>query len=468
MRRKIACIIAVLFALLMLAACGGGGDNNTQQQPSLPKEITRVSVSTSGAEANNDSSFAYSPAISGDGRYVAFYSLASNLVTGDTNTVDDVFVRDVLTNTTTRISVATGGVQGNGYSYNPSISSDGRYVAFESTASNLVTGDTNTRSDIFVHDRQTGTTTRVSVATDGTQSDGNSSYPSISGNGRFVAFKSAATNLVTGDTNGVADIFVRDRDTDNDGIFDETGAVSTTRVSISTASVQANGICDNPVISGNGRYVAFISTATNLVTSDGNSATDVFVRDLQSNTTVRVSVATGGTEAVTSSGSLSPAISSDGRYVVFESYATNLVTVDMNGYLDIFMRDRDTDNDGIFDEAGAVSTTLVSENGGTQTNQHSYNPSISSDGQYIAFESSATTLIVSGDTNSAGDIYVRELATGTITRSSLAADGTQGDLDSMYPAISGDGKYVAFVSDATNLVPGDTSNNRDVFVTPVK
>jgi Tol biopolymer transport system component len=170
-------------------------------------QTTRVSVASDGTQANN---FSFNPSISADGRYVAFTSWANNLVSGDTNGGRDIFVHDRQTGATTRVSVATGGGQAAADSQRPSISADGRYVAFESDASNLVSGDTNNHPDIFVHDRQTGVTMQVSVASDGTQTYAFSSDPSISADGRYVAFGSEADNLVSGDTNGRFDIFVRE------------------------------------------------------------------------------------------------------------------------------------------------------------------------------------------------------------------------------------------------------------------
>ena len=163
----------------------------------MPGNTTRVSVASDGTQSNNSS---YNPSISANGRYVAFESEATNLVRGDTNNFRDIFVHDRQTGQTTRVSVASDGTQANGHSYDPSISADGRYVAFASLANNLVSGDTNDQQDIFVHDRQTGQTTRVSVASDGTQASGHSFNPSISADGRYVAFVSSASNLVGGDT----------------------------------------------------------------------------------------------------------------------------------------------------------------------------------------------------------------------------------------------------------------------------
>jgi Tol biopolymer transport system component len=408
-----------------------------------PGNTTRVSVATGGGQANFDS---FDPSISADGRYVAFTSNATNLVSGDTNGDWDIFVHDRQTGQTTRVSVATGGGQANLASLDPSISADGRYVAFVSAATNLVSGDTNNFQDIFVHDRQTGQTTRVSVASDGTQANGHSYDPSISADGRYVAFASLASNLVSGDTNGAWDVFVHDRQTGE-----------TTRVSVASDGTQAIGFFfgSSPSISADGRYVAFDSWATNLVSGDTNDKPDVFVHDRQTGQTTRVSVSSDGTQA--NNGANYPSISADGRYVAFESSSTNLVSGDTNSVTDIFVHDRQT---------GQTTRVSVSSDG-TQANGgpgwSGKTSSISADGRYVAFHSYADNL-VSGDTNSATDIFVHDRQTGVTTRVSIASDGTQANGFSSSPSISADGRYVAFMSGATNLVSGDTNNARDVFV----
>ena len=306
----------------------------------------RVSVNDSGAQGNGDSG---GPSISADGRYVAFGSSATNLVTGDTNGVSDTFVHDRDTRTTERVSVDSSETEGNNRSVTPSISADGRYVAFGSSATNLVTGDTNGRQDAFVRDLQTGTTERVSVNGSDTQGNGNSSTPSISADGRYVAFASDATNLVTGDTNGGRDIFVHDRDTG-----------TTQRVNVkdcsSTETAPLTGLFSLS-ISPDGRYVSFTSESPDLVANDTNDTHDVFVRDLQTRTTQRVSVDSSGAEA--NDLSLGEDISADGRYVTFASNATNLVADDTNGAADIFVHERTTPppNDCIPPTTTASATT---------------------------------------------------------------------------------------------------------------
>ncbi len=320
--------------------------------------------------------------ISADGRYIAFTSTVSYLVAGDTNSAGDVFVYDRQSGVIERVSVDGSGAEGNGGCDGCSISADGRYVAFGSIASNLVAGDTNAVMDVFVYDRQNDGIERVSVSGKGDQADKDSYNVSISADGRYVAFCSAATNLVTGDANGATDVFVYDRD---DRIVE--------RVSVDAAGNEVGGGSYEPSISADGRYVAFSSDATNLVPGDTNGCFDVFVRDRQSDSVERVSVGDGGTEG--NSYSDVPSISADGRYVAFCSDATNLVPGDTNGCYDIFVYDRQ--NRGI-ERASA-------DGSGAEGNGYSYQSSISADARYVAFTSSATNL-VPNDTNGMDDIFV--------------------------------------------------------------
>jgi Tol biopolymer transport system component len=246
----------IVAALLMAAA--------TSVSAWTPATIERVSVGPNGVEGNNDSLF---PAISAHGRFVAFESDAANLEPNDTNGSSDVFVRDRQTGRTTRVSVGAGGAQGNRYSGVGGISADGRYVAFRSYASSLVADDTNGEQDVFVRDRQTGRTTRVSVGAGGAQGNAGSIGAGISADGRYVTFDSNATNLVPGDTNDLGDVFVHDRQTSR-----------TTRVSVTARGAQAaGGNSANPAISADGQHVAFNSQAANLVRRDTNAAFDIFV-----------------------------------------------------------------------------------------------------------------------------------------------------------------------------------------------
>ncbi len=397
----------------------------------------RVSVASDGTQGNGGSQ---GVAVSADGRYVTFLSYANNLVPDDTNGKQDVFVHDRVTGRTERVSVASNGIEANGHSWMPAISDDGRYVVFQSDATNLVADDTNGKSDIFVHDRLTGRTERVSVASDGTQVNDTSWNPAISADGRYVAFASTATNLVSGDTNGKQDVFVHDRQTGQ-----------TVRVSVASDGTQANDESGDPALSGDGRYVAFVSPASNLVAGDTNNQHDVFVHNLETGQTERVSVATGGTQGNGASGS--PALSADGRYVAFASIATNLVSGDTNGKQDVFVHDC---------QAGQTERVSVAS-GGTQSNGGSSYPTISADGRYVAFLSFATNL-VPGDTNGKIDIFVYDRQTGQTARVSVANNDAQANDNAGASAISADGFYVAFGSDASNLVSGDTNGQRDIFL----
>jgi Tol biopolymer transport system component len=322
---------------------------------------------------------------------------------------------------TTRISISSLGEQGDRRSDRPSISADGRYVAFESIATNLVPGDTNNDEDVFVRDRRTGRTTRASLSSSGAQPSRSASEPAISGDGRYVAFESLASNLVEGDTNGSTDVFVRDL---QEG--------KTTRVSVTSSGGEANDGSYNAAISGDGRYVAFESRASNLVEGDTNTGfSDIFVRDRKEGKTVRVSVSSIGGEA--NGDSYFPSISADGRYVAFTSEATNLVEGDTNGRRDVFVRDT---------KEGKTVRVSVSSSGG-EANGRSFATSISADGRLVAFESEADNL-VAGDKNGKRDVFVRDLAGGQTARVSVGEDGSEFATDSVQAALSGDGRFVAF------------------------
>ena len=347
--------------------------------------MTRISVNSTGAEGNSDS---YYPSISSDGRFVSFQSYASNLISDDSNGCSDTFVHDRQTGITTLASINSTGVQGNYASSFASISSDGRFVAFYSYASNLVPVDTNSYSDIFVHDRQTGNTTLVSVNSTGVQGDNPSFFTSISSDGRFVVFQSYASNLVSDDTNNMRDVFVHDRQT---GI--------TTRVSVNSTGVQGNSDSVYSSISSGGRFVTYTSGASNLVTDDSNGLSDIFVYDRQTGITTRVSVNSTGVQG--NSGSEYSSISSDGRYVGFFSYASNLVSDDSNGCYDVFMHDRQTGT------TKRISLSSYGVQGNADSDEDDFLPSLSSDGRFVAYSSGASNL-VSDDTNNMWDIFVHD------------------------------------------------------------
>ena len=332
----------------------------------------------------------------------------------------------------------------------PSFSFNGRYMAFESTVA-LVADDTNGVADVYVFDRSTETLRRVSVSSSGAQSlGGESQRAAISATGRFVAFESRATNLVPSDGNGLLDVFLHDRDADNDAVFDEAGAIRTVRVSVGTGGVEAlHGFSRNPSISGNGRWVAFETAADNLVAGDTNARIDIGVHDRLLGRTVRVSVTSGGVQA-DGGDSLRPDISLDGRYVAFDSAASNLVA-DANGRRDVFVHDRDLDGDGVMDEAGAIETSRasVSTSEAEAVGGDSTHASITQEGRFIAFGSTATNL-VPNDTNGESDVFLRDRLDGTTRRLSVAPGGGNLPGPSREPRISANGAKLVFVTSGSN------------------
>jgi Tol biopolymer transport system component len=378
--------------------------------------------------------------MSTNGRYVAFESWANNIVPDDANRLCDVFVYDRQTGQTTRVSVDSSGAEGNASSFAATISADGRHVGFISDATNLVPGDTNGTTDVFVHDRRTGQTTRVSLGSAGNEGNNASRSPSISGDGGHVLFVSMADNFVPDDTNECADVFLHDRKTGR-----------TTRVSVDSGGTQADAGSGEPALSADGRYAAFYSHAMNLVPADINGKPDVFLRDLGSSKTTRVSVDSQGTEG--NADSRMPAISGNGRHIAFESWASNLVPDDTNGRMDTFLHDRRTGK-----------TERVSlDSAGRQSPGDSRNASLSPDARYVLFTGFANHLVPE-DTNKRADVYVRDLRTDELTRVSVSSDGEQGNHDSDQSSISSDGRYVAFSTKAKNLLPNDKNRAVDVVI----
>ncbi|MCL4275952.1 MAG: PD40 domain-containing protein [Anaerolineales bacterium] len=391
-----------------------------------PGDVLRVSVASDGAQGNG---FSYSGQISANGNIVVFDSDSSNLVPDDTNGHTDVFLRNLAGGTTVRVSLNATGEQGDSGSGGPSVSADGRFVAFESDAGNLVEGDTNGYMDIFVKDMQTGGVKRVSVASGGAEANENSSYPSISGDGRYVVFTSEASNLVPDDTNGAVDVFIHDL---------QTGVTS-------GVSTLGNIGSHDASISLDGRYVVFTSSATNLVADDTNGRTDVFVYAVQTGGITRASLNASGVQA--DKGATEPSISGDGRYVTFSSASENLMTTPTEGFTYVYVRDQVT---------GAVA--VVSFKDGYPMYGTSDSSVISADGRYIIFSYDDR-----GDGMPDRWLYIHDRAAQT-TQMAVSAKPADYTGDPILPSISRDGRFVAFASSASVFVPGDTNGVRDIFV----
>ena len=412
------------------------------------------SISSSGNQSNG---FSFESALSGNGRYVAFSSDADNLIKGDNNGLTDVYIRDLEINTTECVSLSSSGAIMGGYT--PSISGNGRYVTFTSRVPD------NSNSQIFLRDRILNITHIISLNNRGGMADGDCSESAISGDGRFVAFTSWASNLVSSDTNGLGDIFVRDM------------VLNTTKlVSITASGQQANIESCGPAISFNGQFIAFVSSANNLLDSDNNGLEDIFVKDMISGAIKIVSLSNNGEQA--NSYSCNPSISNDGTRVVFSSMASNLVPGDNNDQRDIFVRDL------IYNVTKRVSES----SSGEEVIMASSNPMISGDGRFVVFESGSrppqvsavspghgwiysdpknqtaqSSSLVPGDKIDSRDIFVKDLFTGDIRKISWSINGSETNGDSYDSTISYNGSVVSFTSWATDLVNNDYNNWGDIF-----
>ncbi len=409
----------------------------------------------SGVQGNGDSPLVGAK-ISGNGQFVVFRSAANNLVSGDTNGYADVFVRDTFSNLTSRVSVnSSGGQAQGGDSNNPSVSADGRFVAFSSTATNLVAGGTS-GSHVFLHDRQTGTTTLVSVGLDGfTPGNAASDSSSIwSDGGSFVkvAFRSIASNLISGGSSG-SQVFVRDT-------FGVTSLVSVAQDGFTQGNGESGWV--QTAISGDGSTIGFTSGASNLVGSDTNgSVNDVFTRNLDTSTTTLISQTTSGLQGLGSSNAC--ALSFDGRIVAFQSYNA-LVNGDSNNVGDVFVRDTNTNTT----TRVSVGTDGAQATGGASGNSNGWGIAISGDGSKVLFQSLATNL-TPGDSNRLEDVFLRNRSNNTTTRVTVtpsggSANGSSGGLNTCGVSMSFDGQFMMFASYASNLVSDDKNKKMDVFI----
>ena len=405
----------------------------------LSNTVEKISNGLSGALANSTSS---RPSISNDGRYVSFSSFANNLVASDTNGAEDVFVYDRQTQAMTRISVGPAGVQANGPSHFSEISGNGQFVTFQSEASNLTADVTGGASNIFVYEISTGITSLVSKSTAGVVGSNIALAPSISDDGTIIAFESDSTNLVSGDTNGTRDIFVRNR-----------VAGTTQRVSQSSAGVQAGNSSFAASVSGNGRFVGFWSNWPSLVTAP-TAPPNAFLYDLQNSTIETVSIGSDG--APTANSFTKPSISTDGRYVAFGT-STNISSA-VKVY-DVFVRDRLT----------ASTRQIIRSDTGISSGGNSFNFAISDDGQTVAFGSDAKQL-VPGDTNYSRDVFAVDARFPWVAGShfvTLSASATVSGIDFGNTLLDGDLSGLAWQDTNRNGffdITEPTINNRQVYL----
>lgn len=406
---------------------------NVTAAPALAASMELVSQTDAMAQGNAASG---GSDISSDGRFVVIQSSADNLVAGDTNGQSDIFVYDRTNDTIERVSVSSAGVQGNAGSFGARISGNGRYVCFASLATNLVTGDTNGQGDIFVHDRDTNTTERVSINDAGAEADDQSRDAAISDDGRYVSFISEAGNLSALD-GGNFDAFVYDRTTDTIEL-----------VSVTNAGAGTNFPVFNTDISADGRYVTFISSSPDLGSLGGQQ---VFVFDRTTDMVEVVSVDNAGNQSNNTCNR--PYLSGNGQFVAFTSTGTNLVTGDTNGSGDVFVHDR-TANTTI----RASRTTA-----GAELTSSSFHGTMSDDGRYVVFQNADNNVVGAADTNTALDVFVLDITGNSVRRFSDDNAGVVGNQRSFAPLISGDGRFVGFSSDATNLIANDNNAAQDAF-----
>lgn len=424
-------------------------DNNDTQDIWRKDRLTRrldfVSSNATGQGGFDTSDVSYGTAMSADGRYVVFSSLSEHLVPNDVNNDYDVFLKDVLTGAIERISTTSTGVNVGNRSDSPGISADGRYVVFRSSSNGLVAGDTNGVSDIFVRDRQLSTVSRINLNPNGTQTaSGDSVLPAISADGRFVSYQSAASTLVTGDTNAADDVFVRD-------IL--TPGASSVRASAVNPGARVDSASSDASISRDGSVIAFASAASNLINGDTNGVSDIFVRIPASNTTTRVSV--GSLGQVANAASDSPSLSGNGVWLAFRSSANNLFTGDANNVADIFVKNRLTE----------ALERVSSSSAGVALAGNVLRPgtAISDDGLMVLFHAADNNL-TTGDNNGREDVFLRNRNANTTTLVSSSASSALANGNNVNGQISGDATRAVFASDATNLVLGDSNALRDIYV----
>ena len=425
----------VLTALSSVLFVGVAGSVSAE-----PGDVTLASTSDSGVKGNGDSGF-NKPGVSDDGPpVVAFFSSAANLDPMDMDSTPDIYVKDLATGDITLASTSDTGEKGDAGSFNPVLSADGTVVVFHSDAANLDPADTDSVADIYVKDLTTGDITLASTSDQGVKANGYSFFPSLSADGTRVAFGSFATNLDPTDTDSVADIYMKDLTTGDITLASTSGAGG------------GNGGSSTPFLSTDGTVVSFSTFASNLDPADIDSIEDVYVKNLTTGDLTLASTSDTGVKGNDSSGGTA-SLSANGTAVAFGSNATNLDPADTDSFVDIYVKDLIT---------GDLTLASTSDSG-VKGNNHSFNPSPSPDGTVVAFHSSATNLDPA-DADGILDVYVKSLTTGELTLASTSEGGDKGDGDSYVPTLSTDGKWVVFISSAANLDPADSDRLIDVYV----
>lgn len=418
----------ILLVLILSSAAASAADTTLISRKSQKKQSNGISGE---------------PATSQTGQFVAYRSSATNLDSDRCDRgVNQIYVSERSTGTIRCVSVNSNGKQGDQDSFAPSISADGGFIAFTSKATNLAGNECdNGFNQIYVHDRTTGTTKCVSVNSNGHEANQDSDASSISADGRWIAFDSAATNL-SGNTcdNGFNHIFVHDRSSNKISC-----------VSVRSNGDEGNGDSFDASISADGRFVVFHSAATNLSNRCDNGNLHVYRHNLETGETICVSVNNDGQQS--NGNSALARVSEDGRFVAFQSNPTNVSSRCSNGFTHIYVRD-----------TVEQRTTCASvDTNGNQGNNDSGQASTSSDGRFVAFSSAASNLSNKHCRSGNVQVFVRDRANETTRCASVGPKKVEGNSQSINPAIAANGTLVAFESDASNLVKQDTNNLRDVF-----
>jgi hypothetical protein len=443
----------LFLTLLFAQSCGVSGgiyqinslsDSSNNSKKTYPAgTLLQVDVHSNGTLANGPvlSSSAEHFGLSEDGRFAVYSSSATNLVDGDTNGVSDVFLHDLNTRSTVRVSVATDGTQGNGASSLASISSDGKFIVYVSTATNLVADDTNTFSDVFRYNVETKQTELISRSAAGVIGNGASIYVHVNSDGSKVTFSSNSTNLVSGVSYGTAQNVFYKNMTTNQVVLVSERRVAGARI----GSAAASSFSMYSWMSKDGNNIGFYSPSTNLLDTDTNgNKRDAYFFDLLTDGLSILSRSAAGVQADLDAWFIKP--SGHGGFLTFHTNSTNLIAGDTNAVSDIYRKST----------TGSEILRVSVSSAGAEANAGSSEATASDDGDIVAFNSAATNL-VSGDSNAKTDIFARKVSSSETIRVSINANGTELNGNSNAAGISGDASRVIFMSDSSNVPGGNVT-----------